>query len=90
MKLIVQVPCYNEEATLGLVINSIPRLIPGIDEIETMIIDDGSQDRTVKIARKLGVHHIIQHKQNQGLAATFALGIHESLKRGRRYYLHLY
>jgi glycosyltransferase involved in cell wall biosynthesis len=82
MKLIVQVPCYNEEATLPLVINSIPMKIPGIDTVETMIIDDGSVDRTVEVAKKLGVTHIIKNKQNRGLAATFALGVHESLKRG--------
>jgi glycosyltransferase involved in cell wall biosynthesis len=57
MKLIVQVPCYNEEATLPLVINSIPMKIPGIDTVETMIIDDGSVDRTVEVAKKLGVTH---------------------------------
>jgi glycosyltransferase involved in cell wall biosynthesis len=82
IKLIVQVPCYNEEATLPLVINSIPKFIPGVDEVETMIIDDGSEDKTVKIARKLGVHHIIKNKGNKGLAATFATGLHEALKRG--------
>ena len=82
MKLIVQVPCYNEEATLPLVINSIPKMIPGIDSVETMIIDDGSKDKTVEVAKKLGVTHIIKNKQNRGLAATFALGLHESLKRG--------
>ncbi len=82
LKLIVQVPCYNEEATLPMVINSIPKLIPGIDRVETMIIDDGSKDNTVKVAKKLGVNHIIKNGYNKGLAATFATGLHESLKRG--------
>jgi glycosyltransferase involved in cell wall biosynthesis len=82
MKLIVQVPCYNEEATLPLVINSIPKFIRGVDEVETMIVDDGSKDKTVKVAKKLGVTHIIRNKQNRGLAATFATGLHEALKRG--------
>lgn len=82
MKLIVQVPCYNEEATLPLVINSIPQFIKGVDEVETMIIDDGSKDKTIKVAKKLGVNHIIRNKQNRGLAATFATGLHEALKRG--------
>src|SRR5579862_6231864 len=82
MKLIVQVPCYNEEATLPLVINAIPKFIRGVDEVETMIIDDGSKDKTVKVAKKLGVTHIIRNRQNRGLAATFATGLHEALKRG--------
>lgn len=82
MKLIVQVPCYNEETTLPLVIKSIPKAIPGIDVIETMIIDDGSKDKTIEVAKKLGVTHIIRNKQNRGLARTFERGIHESLKLG--------
>lgn len=82
MKLIVQVPCYNEEKTLPSVINSIPKSIPGIDKIETLIIDDGSSDKTVQVARELGVTHIIRNRQNQGLARTFATGIHECLKHG--------
>jgi glycosyltransferase involved in cell wall biosynthesis len=82
MKLIVQVPCYNEADTLPLVINSIPKTIPGVAEIETMIIDDGSTDATVKVAKKLKVDHIIRHRQNRGLASTFATGIDAALKRG--------
>lgn len=82
MKLIVQVPCYNEEKTLPLVINSIPKSIPGIDIIETLIIDDGSKDKTVQVAKKLGVTHIVRNRQNQGLARSFANGIHECLKQG--------
>lgn len=82
MKLIVQVPCYNEEKTLSLVINSIPKKIPGIDIIETMIIDDGSTDRTVEVAKELGVNYIIKHKKNRGLAITFKDGLDEALKQG--------
>ncbi len=82
MKLIVQIPCYNEENTLHLVVNSIPKRIPGIDIIETLIIDDGSKDRTIEVAEKLGVNHIVRHKQNKGLAISFSDGIDESLRQG--------
>src|SRR5690348_6282078 len=82
MKLIVQIPCFNEETTLPLVINSIPKKIRGVDLIETLIIDDGSKDKTIEVARKLGVNHIVRHKQNKGLAISFADGIDRSLKLG--------
>lgn len=81
MKLIVQIPCLNEENTLPLVIKSIPKKIAGIDKIETLVIDDGSTDNTLKVARLLGVDHIIHHSGNQGLAASFADGINEALKQ---------
>lgn len=82
MKLIVQIPCLNEEKTLPLVIKSIPKKIKGIDEIEILIIDDGSTDNTSKVAKKLGVHHIVRHTQNKGLALSFADGIHTALLKG--------
>jgi|SRR5882724_6659298 len=82
MKLIVQIPCFNEEKTLPLVIKSIPKHIDGIDEIETLIIDDGSTDKTIKIAEKFGVNHIVIHKQNKGLAHAFSNGINEALHQG--------
>jgi glycosyltransferase involved in cell wall biosynthesis len=82
LKLVVQVPCYNEADTLPLVINSIPKTIPGVTTIETMIIDDGSTDRTLEVAAELGVNHILRHRQNRGLASTFATGIDAALKRG--------
>lgn len=82
MKLIVQIPCFNEEQTLPLVLRTIPKKIPGVREVETMIIDDGSTDRTIEVAKKLGVNHIISHKRNKGLAMTFADGINESLRQG--------
>lgn len=75
MKLIVMIPCYNEEKTLPLVIDSIPKQIKGVDQIETLIIDDGSTDQTVKVAQELGVTHIIQHKSNKGLARSFETGL---------------
>jgi glycosyltransferase involved in cell wall biosynthesis len=82
MKLIVQIPCYNEEKTLPLVIDSIPKHIDGIDVIETLVIDDGSTDKTVAVAKKLGVNHIIKHRRNQGLAFSFSDGINAALRHG--------
>ncbi len=82
MKLIVQIPCYNEEKTLPLVVKTIPKRIPGVDVIETLIIDDGSKDRTIEVAKKLGINHIVRHKGNKGLAMSFADGINEALKQG--------
>jgi len=82
MKVIVQIPCYNEEETLPLVIKSIPRNIAGIDKLEILVIDDGSTDRTVEVAKELGVDHIISNIGNKGLATSFATGINECLKLG--------
>lgn len=63
MKLIIQIPCYNEEETLELAYNDLPRHIDGIDTIEYLIINDGSQDKTVEKARELGFHHVVSFKQ---------------------------
>ncbi len=82
MKLIIQIPCYNEEETLPLVVNTIPRKIKGVDKVEILIIDDGSTDRTVEIAKELGVDHIISNVGNKGLATSFAIGINHCLKLG--------
>ena len=82
MKLIVMVPCYNEEKTLPLVIKSIPKKISGIDVIETLIVDDGCEDKTVEVARKVGVNHIVRHKRNKGLAKSFADGLEACLSLG--------
>ncbi len=82
MKLIIQIPCYNEEQTLPTVIADLPRELPGVDVIEYLIIDDGSTDRTIEVARELGVHHIIRQGQNQGLATAFSAGLHACLDRG--------
>jgi glycosyltransferase involved in cell wall biosynthesis len=82
VKLIVQIPCYNEEQTLPETVADIPRRIDGIDEVEILIIDDGSRDRTVEIARKIGVEHIIRNKRNFGLARTFRKGLDACLVRG--------
>ncbi|MDD4151893.1 MAG: glycosyltransferase, partial [Candidatus Gracilibacteria bacterium] len=67
MKLIIQVPCFNEEKTLLSVLEELPTKIDGIDEIETMIIDDGSSDKTIEVATKFGVDYIVKHVGNKGL-----------------------
>jgi glycosyltransferase involved in cell wall biosynthesis len=82
MKLIVQIPCLNEEATLPATLADIPRQIPGIDEIELLVVDDGSTDRTVEVARRNGVEHIVRLTNNKGLAAGFQAGLDACLKLG--------
>src|SRR5688572_31077896 len=82
MKLIVQIPCYNEEATLPETIAAIPRRIEGIDTVEILVIDDGSTDRTVETARALGVDHIVTQTRNRGLANAFRTGLDACLKAG--------
>lgn len=82
MKLIVQIPCYNEEHTLPQTVADIPRQISGVDQVEILIVDDGSTDRTVEVARDLGVDHVIQNKRNRGLARTFRTGLDACLKLG--------
>ena len=82
MKLIIQIPCLNEEKTLPSTIRDIPSSIDGIDQIEILVIDDGSCDRTGEIARECGVNHIIQLPETVGLARAFSIGIDECLKRG--------
>lgn len=82
MKLIIQIPCYNEELTLPDVLRDLPRQLPGIDQIEYLVIDDGSSDNTVEVARRLNVHHIVSLGSNQGLAAAFLAGIGKCLELG--------
>ncbi|WP_223405252.1 glycosyltransferase family 2 protein [Occultella gossypii] len=82
MKLFVQVPCLNEEATLPLVLSSIPREIPGIDSVEILIIDDGSTDRTIAVAQAHGVVHVVRHTRNMGLARSFRDGVDYALAHG--------
>jgi glycosyltransferase involved in cell wall biosynthesis len=82
MKLIVQIPCFNEEATLPATIADLPRRLNGIDEVELLVIDDGSTDRTVEVAREQGVEHIVRLTNNKGLAAGFQAGLDACLKLG--------
>lgn len=82
MKLVVQIPCLNEEATLPLVINSIPQEIDGVDSIEILVIDDGSTDKTIEVAKSLGVKHFVHHTRNQGLGRAFHDGVLKALEMG--------
>jgi len=82
MKLVIQIPCYNEERTLPGTLNDLPREIDGIDEIEVLIIDDGSTDKTVDVARAHGVEHVVQLGRNRGLANAFVQGLEASLAAG--------
>ena len=82
MKLIIQIPCYNEEKTLPLTVADIPRRISGIDTVEILVIDDGSTDRTAEVAENIGVDHIIRNKMNMGLARAFRRGLDACLKQG--------
>lgn len=82
MKLIVQIPCLNEQQTLPETVADIPRNIPGVDKVEVLIIDDGSTDRTVEVAREIGVDHIVRHRNSKGLALAFRTGIDACLRRG--------
>ncbi|HJO17540.1 MAG: glycosyltransferase family 2 protein [Vicinamibacterales bacterium] len=81
-KLIIQIPCLNEAATLPVTLRDLPRSIPGIDVIETLVIDDGSEDNTARVARNEGVNHIISFPRNRGLAVAFTAGINACLKNG--------
>ena len=79
VKLIIQIPCFNEEETLPGTIADLPTEIPGVDVIELLVIDDGSTDRTVEVARANGVQHVVSHHVNRGLARAFMTGIEASL-----------
>jgi len=82
MKLIIQIPCYNEEETLEIALDALPKVIQGMDEIEYLIINDGSHDATVEVARNWGVHHVVSFKQNKGLAKGFMAGLDACLRQG--------
>jgi glycosyltransferase involved in cell wall biosynthesis len=82
MKLIVQIPCLNEEATLPETLREIPRSIPGIDAVEVLVIDDGSSDRTAEVARASGADHIVRFTRRKGLASGFMAGLDAALRLG--------
>ena len=82
MKLIIQIPCYNEAETLEIALNHLPKHIEGIDKIEYLIINDGSKDNTVEVAKNWGVDYIVNFKTNKGLAKGFMAGVDEALRQG--------
>ncbi len=82
MKLIIQIPCHNEELTLPETIKALPSKVEGFEEVESLVIDDGSTDRTVEVARELGVDHVVSLTHNRGLAAAFMTGIEAALEKG--------
>ncbi len=85
VKLIIQIPCLNEAQTLPGTIRDLPRALPGVDVVEYLVVDDGSKDDTVGVARREGVHHIVRFRRHKGLAAAFMAGIDASLRLGADY-----
>lgn len=81
-KLIIQIPCFNEAESLPDTLIALPRRLPGVDVIEVLVIDDGSHDGTADVARRFGVHHIVRHRRNRGLAAAFQSGVDAALAAG--------
>jgi glycosyltransferase involved in cell wall biosynthesis len=82
VKLIIQIPCYNEAETLAIALAALPRKVPGFNTVEWLIIDDGSRDETVAVARANGVDHVVRHSRNQGLARGFMTGLDACLRLG--------
>src|SRR5947209_20248119 len=82
MKLLIQIPCFNEEAQLPVTLAALPREVPGFDTVEWLIVDDGSSDDTIGTARRHGVDHVVRLTNNKGLAAAFQAGLDAGLKLG--------
>lgn len=82
MKLIIQIPCFNEAQTLSVTLSALPRTVPGFDSVEWLIIDDGSQDDTAEVAKAHGVDHVVRHTGNKGLARAFMTGLDACLSLG--------
>ena len=82
MKLVIQIPCYNEAQTLPATVQALPRQLPGIETIEYLVIDDGSTDQTSEVARQVGIHHVVRLPRHAGLAAGFSAGLEACLQQG--------
>jgi len=82
LKDVIQIPCLNEEATLPLTLAGLPRTLPGVDAVEVLVVDDGSTDRTVEVARRMAVDHLVVLPRHQGLAGAFRVGLETSLRLG--------
>lgn len=82
MKLIIQIPCFNESQNLAQTLRDLPRKIPGVDQVEVLVIDDGSNDGTAELARRCGVEHVLRFEKNQGLAKVFSTGLEYALRHG--------
>lgn len=82
MKLIIQIPCYNEQTALPVTLSALPRRVPGVDVVEWLVIDDGSRDRTAEVAREHGVDHVVRFPRHRGLASAFVAGLEAALKAG--------
>ena len=82
MKLIIQIPCLNEAETLAVAVGALPRSVAGFEHVEWLIVDDGSTDDTARLARQLGVHHVVRHPVNRGLATAFMTGLDACLRLG--------
>ncbi|MEX2625232.1 MAG: glycosyltransferase family 2 protein, partial [Ilumatobacteraceae bacterium] len=81
-KLVIQIPCLDEEATLPATLADLPREVAGFDVVEWLVVDDGSTDRTAEVAREHGVDHVVRHTRNRGLAAAFVTGLDAALRAG--------
>jgi len=82
VKVIIQIPCWNEEETLPQTVRDLPHELPGVDAVEFLVIDDGSTDQTYEVARSLGIHHIVRLPRNQGLARAFLAGLETAVRLG--------
>ena len=82
LKVIIQIPCLNEEDSLPLTLSELPKSLDGVDIVEWLVIDDGSTDKTVEIAKEHGAHHVVSHLRNKGLAKAFMTGIDFALRKG--------
>lgn len=89
MKLVVQIPCFNEEATLAATVADVPRRVAGVDSVEVLVVDDGSTDASVAVARSAGADFIVRHARNRGLAAAFRTGVDACMRLGAHFVVNM-